>query len=234
MFLDYALKGLKTLSAGAFIAAGLWAYGNGPLFEQIYISFLAFITLLFIRNINMIGIILISAIIHFSSELIWHISSNSLAIKFIAYAFIGASLLLLRYEEKRKYIVGFVSLCLCAECYWLATGYTGPEIYFYLMLININLIERQLLFSRVFITESIAPEKSRSLDADFDLYNLNWMYVLIHIAVILEYLLRHVFGISVQVIYDLSSYAFHGLTAYGAWIIFAQGVKLIQNQRLHV
>lgn len=232
MYFHYAKKAFKALGAGAFIAAGIWSYGQVTLFEQVYLGMLGFIALLFIRDVNMLGLIVIEIGAHISSMAIWYFLDMLFA-KIFTYGFIILSLYLLKYEEKRRYIIAFVALSLGAEAYWLATGYDAPQIYYNLILININLFLRYFLFRRVFITAQIFPGAERSLEADIDLYNLIWLYVLVHIAMVSEYFLRHIFGLNIMFIYDVSPYLFHGLSVYTAWIIVAQGTKLLSQRWMH-
>lgn len=233
MYFHYLKKALKALGAGVFIAAGIWSYGQTSLFVQVYFILLGFIALLFIRDVNMLGLIFLEAVAHIGTMLAWHFLDDILVIKIFVYGFIFLSLYLLKYEEKRKYIIGFMAVSLSAEIYWLVIGYDAPKIYYYLILINLNVILRHFLFRRVFITAQIFPGAERSLEADIDLYNLTWLYMLTHIAMVSEYLLRHIFGLNMILIYDLSSYIFHGLGVYTAWIIFAQGTKLLSQRWIH-
>jgi hypothetical protein len=138
-----------------FIMAGFLTFGDALLFEKIYIALLVFMAVIFIRDINIVSIIVISAIANLSSELLYFIVFDfeyQITPKLMVYVAICITLFKLKTEEFRIIISVVIGLCIAAEMYWIYTGYDAPSIYWYVLLININLAVRFFLFSRVFIT----------------------------------------------------------------------------------
>lgn len=222
----------KFVGAATFVAAGYLTYGEGLLFQKIYIAFLVFVALLFIRDINVVSVILILGIANLSSEIFYPITTfdSQTFVKIAVYSSVSYTLYWLKSEEYRLTIAIVIALCIAAEVYWHIINYAAPLIYWYVLLININILVRYFLFSRVFIISRYFPLKYRSLDLDITLYNLAWYYILVHMAVILEYFARHIFDIPVDSIYYLAPYIFHGLTTYSALLILAQGYKIIRKE----
>jgi hypothetical protein len=213
--------------------AGFLTFGDGLLFEKIYIALLVFMAVIFIRDINIVSIIVISAIANLSSELLYFIvfdSEYQIATKLMVYVAICITLFKLKTEEFRIIISVVIGLCIAAEMYWIYTGYDAPSIYWYVLLININLAVRFFLFSRVFITSKYFPKRYRSLDLDISLHSLVWYYILVHMAVLIEYLVRRIFDVSFAEIYYAAPYVFHGLTTYSALLIMFQGYKIIRYE----
>jgi hypothetical protein len=146
-------KLVKIVGAIGFVAAGFLTYGDGVLFEQIYIALLVFMAVVFIRDINIVSIIFISAAANLSSKFLYPVfleSDYQTLLKILVYGAIALTLLRFKTEAHRKSVAGFVGLCVAAEIYWIATDYNAPYIYWNVLLININILVRYFLFQRVF------------------------------------------------------------------------------------
>ena len=222
----------KIFAAVVFIGAGFLTFGQGLLFEKIYLALLAFVTVIFIREINMLSLIIISAFSHFSSVLLYSLIIElnfQMMLKVLTYAAISLSLIKFKEESQRLPIAVVVALCVGTEFYWYLTDSPGALIYWYVLLININLLVRHLLFSRVFIMAKYFPKRYRSLDLDHSLYQVVLLYIVIHELVLVEYVLRRVFDVPSTVVYYAAPYFFHGLTTYTVLLILLQGYTLISK-----
>jgi len=220
----------KIVGAVVFIGAGFFTFGQGLLFEKIYLALLAFIAVIFIREINLVSIIAITAMSNLSSMLLFPLVNGSnfqMILKILTYLAIILSLIKFSEESLRLSIAVVVALCIGAEFYWYFSDHQGAVIYWYVLLININMLVRYFFFRRVFIMAKYFPNQYRSLDLDHSLYQVVLLYIVVHELVLVEYVLRRVFDVPSTVLYYAAPYLFHGLTTYTVLLILLQGYTLI-------
>jgi hypothetical protein len=224
---------VKIIGAIAFVAAEFLAYDDVVLFLKIHIAVLVFMGVIFIRDINVLSIIIIIGAANVCASLLYPIimeSDYQAALKLLTYGLICFTLFKLKTETHRLSISVAVGLCIAAELYWLVTDYNAPKIYLSVLLININVLVRYFMFQRVFIVSKYFPKQYRSLDLDMTIHDVVWYYVLLHMLVLLEYGVRHILKVQIQIVYDLSSYIFHGLTTFLVLLILVQGYKIIRYE----
>jgi hypothetical protein len=222
----------KIVGAVVFIGAAFLTYGQSLLFEKIYLAVLGFIAVIFIRDINLISLICISATANIASELLYPLVMTSdfqTTFKVLTYTAIILSIIKFREDSLRLSVSLVVAMCLGAELYWYLTDSPAAVIYWYVLLININFLVRHFLFSRVFIMAKYFPKRYRSLNLDHTLYQVVLLYIVVHELVLVEYVLRRVFDVPTTVVYYAAPYLFHGLTAYTALLIYIQGYTLISK-----
>lgn len=229
------LKLVKVIGTIVFVAAGVLAYGNDILFERIYLALLVFLAIIFIKEINILSVIVITTAANLCFMFLYPILGQTdhlqMPLSLLTYTAIIFTLYKLKTEDKRQPIALVVILCIAAELYWLATGYQAPNIYWYVFIININVLTRHFLFQRCFIMSKYFPRHYRSLDLDYSLHKICWYYNIIHIAVILEYFVRHILGFSqMTVIYEASIYLLHALTTYSVLLILVQSYAIIRKE----
>lgn len=209
---------------------GFLTFGQGLLFEKIYLALLVFIAIIFIREINMVSVIVIMAVSNLSSMLLFPLiigSNFQLALKLLTYTAIILSLIKFSEESLRLSIAMVVALCIGAELFWYFSDHQSALIYWYVLLININMLVRYFFFRRVFIMAKHFPNRYRSLDLDHSLYQVALLFIVLHELVLVEYVLRRVFDVPSTVVYYAAPYVFHGLTTYSVLLILLQGYKLI-------
>ena len=227
-------KFAKIVGVITFISAGFLAYGDGVLFEQIYISLLVFLAVIFIKDVNVLGVIVITLIANLCFMFLFPLvleAEFQVLLKLLTYSAIITTLYKLRTEEYRVAIAFIIGLCGLAELYWFATDYPAPLIYWHVMLINIAVLVRHFLFQRFFIMSKYCPKHYRSLDLDYSLHKLNWYYIVVHFAVLLEFFVRHILGFrEITFIHQFNPYVFHAITTYSALLIIIQGYSLIRYE----
>jgi hypothetical protein len=222
----------KFIGCILFICAGFLTYGDGLLFEKIYLALLGFVAVLFIRDINLVSIIIISAAANLSSELLYPLVINEqfqFPLKVLTYLATGWTLFKVSEDSMRLPTVCILVLCLLTEGYWYVSGQEAPLIFWYVLLLTINLWVRHFLFARVFIMAKYFPRHYRSLNLDHSLYQLVFFYILLHQLILLEYILRRVFEVQSTHVYYAAPYIFHGLTTYSALLVLLQGYILISK-----
>lgn len=222
----------KFIGSVLFVCAGFLTYGDTLLFEKIYLALLGFVAVLFIRDINLVSIIVISAGANLSSELLYPLVISEqfqFPLKILTYLVSCWTLFKVSEDSMRWPTVAVVALCLVTEGYWYVSGQDSPMIFWYVLLLTINLWVRHFLFARVFIMAKHFPSQYRSLNLDHTLYQLVFFYILLHQIILLEYIVRRVFDVPITHIYYAAPYIFHGLTTYSALLVLVQGYILISK-----
>lgn len=222
----------KFVGSILFVCAGFLTYGDSLLFEKIYLALLGFVAVLFIRDINLVSIIVISAGANLSSELLYPLVISEqfqFSLKILTYLVACWTLLKVSEDSMQLPTVFVVILCLVTEGYWYISQQDAPMIFWYVLLLTINLWVRHFLFARVFIMAKYFPSQYRSLNLDHSLYQLVFFYILLHQLILLEYILRRVFDVPSTYIYYAAPYIFHGLTTYSALLVLTQGYILISK-----
>nr|WP_205967849.1 hypothetical protein [Paraglaciecola sp. 20A4] len=187
---------------------------------------------MFIRDINIVSIIVISAAANLSSEVLYPLVISEhfqLILKMLTYLTVCYTLYKVSEDSMRLPTMIVVGFCLATECYWYLTDQEAPMIFWYVLLLTINLWVRHFLFARVFIMAKYFPTQYRSLNLDHTLYQLVFFYILLHQLVLVEYILRRVFDVPSTHIYYAAPYIFHGLTTYSALLVLIQGYVLLSK-----
>ncbi|MEI8647284.1 hypothetical protein P4S73_03935 [Paraglaciecola sp. Hal342] len=150
----------KFVGSVLFVCAGFLTYGDSLLFEKFYLALLGFVAVLFIRDINLVSIIVISAGANLSSELLYPLVISEqfqFPLKILTYLVACWTLLKVSEDSMRLPTVFVVVLCLVTEGYWYISEQDAPMIFWYVLLLTINLWVRHFLFARVFIMAKYFP-----------------------------------------------------------------------------
>ena len=226
-------KALTALIAGFLIAMGVITFDNARLFDWLYFAILAFVILVSRSNINIAGIVLIIIIAKFIDETGWQLLQDNLLTRLFVYLSLLATLLIIKEEEYRKPLAILFMLTAGSEVFWFVTGYQGPEIYWYLFEINLLVLIRHYLFMRVFLTSNFFPGRGKSLELDVEVHDVMTAFMFLHAVVILEYLLRHLLGFKIKIVWFLNPYIFHILKVYLVFVILHGSTRLTLTNKLN-
>ncbi|MFT6898385.1 MAG: hypothetical protein ACJA13_002806 [Paraglaciecola sp.] len=224
----YLPKIMTALFGGLFIAAGILTFNDSFIFDRLFIGVLIFTVVFCRHNINVVGVILIIFIFRALEELAWVFLEDTVTTKLFLYLFCFYIAYRLRYDWLAKLFLTLTALVSSVEIYWYFANYSAPEIYWYMALGAATLTARNLVFSRVSITELYFPKfkNVKSINLDWTIYKLYAFSMLVQTAVILEYLIRHLFNKSQFVLlYYSNSYIVHGIAVLGIWAIFHESYK---------
>jgi hypothetical protein len=220
---------ITALFGGLFIALGVLTFGNASLFDGLFIAVLLFAGIVCRKNINIVSLLVIIVIDRLLQELAWFgLSSNDL-LKELLYILTLVVLLVVRYDPLVKIIFPIIMLVIGAEIYWYVTDYPAPQLYWYITLLLSCLVTRFMIFSRLDWVEKFFPNKSQSINLDWIFYKLIGTTSIILSAMLLEYLVRHVFNFAqVTVIYYSYPYLVHAIATFSVWATFNESYKQLQ------
>tara|TARA_R110000772_G_scaffold255930_1_gene372273 strand:- start:343 stop:1053 length:711 start_codon:yes stop_codon:yes gene_type:complete len=224
----YLPKIITALFGGLFIAAGILTFGNALIFDRLFLGILLFTGFVCRKDINVIGIVVIILMQHILEEFAWIYLSNSELVKsfiYIACLFLAYRL---RHDKIAKFVFVFIIAVVGIELYWYVTEYVAPQIYWHMSLIGLNLLVRNLIFSRVSISEHYLKKSAKSINLDWTIFRLYGLSILIQVAIVTEYLIRHLANVdSLLVLYHSNAYLMHGIATLAIWAIFNESYKLL-------
>jgi hypothetical protein len=152
--------------------------------------------------------------------------SNTLAWKFIAYAFATVVFMFLRYDRTVRYILPFLVFSITAEIYWLVIDYPAPAIQFYFVKISGYLLVRHFLHLRGHHQEHFPKSTITTMQLDWLVQKTKALACYLECAMVSEYLLRHLFNIHALLFYNIYEYVMQALAIWVFWLVFREAVKL--------
>jgi hypothetical protein len=219
---------LTTFFGGLFVALGIITFGNAEAFDKLYLLILFFAALLCHKNMNIVSILSIILLQRLTEELAWLYLFDNNIIKLLIYCFGLLAAYYLRHDWLVKVIIPTIVLVIVAEAYWFISDYKSPELYWHIWIMISNLIVRFLIFSRVSLVDHYFPNKGESVNLDWVIYKLSVVVIIIQSAILFEYLIRHILGVSGALyIYLLYPYLIHGLATIAIWATFQESYKQI-------
>jgi hypothetical protein len=171
------------------------------------------------KDINFSGILGILIFELLATELIAFIYDYE-GVKLVIYLLTPIVLFKLRYDTQVKYLcVPVIVFILLTEFYWLITDYPAPALHFIVAVLLVSLIAKHLFFLRVPLTKAYLKQESKPLPIDWSLYGLEKVTVCVVLAMLAEYLLRHITPSQSLVIYELYTPAIHLITVATAFFV---------------
>ena len=208
---------LTALFGGLFVFLGIVTFGNGLIFDRLYIAVLIFTGIVCRKDINVIGVVVILFIERLVDELLWfslveHFY-NILHVKVMIYIALAYVIYKLWFDGMTKIALPCLIASVLAEIYWIYIAYENiPGIYWYNIVISLSLMVRFLLFSRINLTDRLFNKLGNSINLDWYIYQVTKLYIITEAINLLEYLLRHIINLpNLQTgIYFVKAYGFDG------------------------
>lgn len=228
IFRQYIGSAVTNLLAVLFLTIALLTFGYAQYFDRLFILFLLALIVFNIKNANIISIALIFLFERFFEEVVFFFSTY-LYIKPLIYL---SSLWLIKmfwYDPLiRRVILPTIITCILCEIYWFITNYSAPRIHSYIAMLLLNMITRHLIFLRVplfnqlhaiALIKNIVTQPLKQTSVDLPLYTLAMVNILVVIAMIAEYLIRHLTGLTPLFIYKYYPYIMQLLAAVTLFLL---------------
>ncbi len=210
IFRQYVSSGITNILAIVFLTIALLTFGYAQYFDRLFIVFLLGLILFNITNANIISISLIFLLERFLEEVVFF-SSSYLFIKPLIYLLSLWLIKLFWYDSLiRRVILPTIATCIICEVYWYTTDYKAPKIYYYIAMMSLNIITRHLIFLRVPLfrkfqaispIQKIVSQPLKQTAVDLPLYSLAMVNILVVVAMITEYIARHLTGFTPLFVY---------------------------------
>tara|TARA_R110000787_G_scaffold67328_11_gene150757 strand:- start:881 stop:1609 length:729 start_codon:yes stop_codon:yes gene_type:complete len=228
IFRQYFDRAVTSLLAIVFLAFALLSFGYAQYFDRLFIIFLLVLILFNISKANIVSIAIIFLLERFFEEVVFFFSTY-LYIKPLIYLL---SLWLIKsfwYDSLiRRVILPTIVICITCEVYWYLTNYSAPRIHSYIAMLMLNIITRHLIFLRVplfkqlqalTLIRNIVSQPITQTPVDLPLYSIAMINILVVVAMIAEYLIRHLTPLESLFVYNLYSEFIHLLSAVTLFFI---------------
>lgn len=228
IFRQYVSSGITNILAIVFLTIALLTFGYAQYFDRLFIIFLLGLILFNIHNANIISIAIIFLLERFLEEVVFF-SSSYLFIKPLIYLLSLWLIKLFWYDSLiRRIILPTIIICVICEVYWYTTDYNAPKIYYYIAMMSLNIITRHLIFLRVPLfrkfqaiprIQKIISQPLKQTAVDLPLYTLAMVNILVVVAMIAEYIVRHLAGFSALFVYNYYPYTMQFLAVVTLFLL---------------
>lgn len=228
----------RTVIACCFIVLGIWSFGNAELFDRAFYACLIFTALINMKDVNILGILIIILFSRTIDELAWQVITNLewQALRIPIYAILGIVLWFGRHDPTFRYLSIFLwCICVASEIYWYFVGYKAPQLYWYLFTMSLALIVRHLIFLRTTLTVKLGVKSSilnKEIQLDWEVYKVVHVTYIVQLLVLIEFLIRHLLGFHILVVYKLSPAIMHVLAIYTMYLVFEANYKHMSNKQI--
>lgn len=229
-------KFVRTFIALSLVSAGIYTFGNAQLFDRLYILIILTVGFFVRKDINMVGIIALLGAQRLVEEAGYvFIHSQFIPIKVLIYLCCTVGLYKIRFDPFRYPLGTILAISISAEFYWYYTDYKAPVVWWHVLLITNSMLVRKLIWMRELWTKRHFPGKAQSLDMDYYIYELCKVYIWVNIAMVLEYMVRHIL-LKKQILYVYSSfpYVVHSITVVTLLLLVDQSIKSINAKMIKV
>lgn len=231
----FAQKAVSAALAGFFIAAGIITFGDASKFDRLYIAILLAIAVYVRRDVNLLGIVSILTLERVIDELVWFSTLEYNGLKWLIYFVCAIGLVRERKAPCFCYLFITYLFSLGAEIYWLAIGYPSPDINWHVFLVANTVLIRNLFIRRPFWTAERFPAHAEPLRLDHYIHNIFTFFIWINIAMIFEYLVRHLFGLKdFLYIYNSFEYMVHIVSSILLFTLTDQSIKAYNKNLIKV
>lgn len=203
----YIKKWIINVFAISSLTLGLLSFGYAEYFDRLFLIYLICISVVYIKNINVVSLTAILLIERLIEEVVYF--SNTLTMSKVGIYILSVLLIkLLWYDKLVKMIVlPVIVLALLADSYWALIDYNSPRIHFYIGMVWLNIITRHLIFMRAPLIKQYLSVAVNQASIDWLLYSIAKWNVVVIVALICEYLFRHLTPASPMFVYDYYRYA---------------------------
>lgn len=231
-FQPFIQHAISAMLIGVFLALGLYTFGEPLLFDRVFFTALFLLALAFRKDINLLGVTLIIIAERLTEEIGYALILDSLPLKFLTYGLCLYALTLRRNDMLFFPTLATLLIMISTECYWWQTEYKFLNTHWYAFLIALNLMVRKAISIRCFWTlDNLKKgDKAETLKIDYYIYQMAGAFTLINIAILAEYLLRHVLKLPILVVYEYYPIVTQGLAFLLLFFIADQSIKVTRSK----
>lgn len=199
------------------------SFNNPNLFNLVFISLTLSLVLLHSGHRDLITLFAILGVSRLFGELcdqafLFDLNIvDALEFRLIIYAVVAIACILLRYQLLSKIILFSLIVVIPIEIYWFTTDYPAPSIHYYYITLLHTIILRYVLIMRSGIFRFIKGIQPQNLD--FNLSELMCFSAIINLLLIIEYLIRHLSGKPLLLVYSAFPILQHILACASIMII---------------
>lgn len=208
MTLSALLRHFKTPMLGAFFAlCGYFSFGDPASFDKVCIGVLSVVFIYSIgrRDFNFTSLVFILLAWELVTEVVFLLDANKhVLIKFFFYTLLVLPSFVFKAHIPKAFrlgILGVIAWAIVNEIYWLTIG-KQPALYWEVFIFSGYAYLSMLVFVRPFLLERFGKGLGKATNIDFYVHLLMLVSAFISALSIVEYTLRHSFGIPSMIIYE--------------------------------
>ena len=175
----------------------LYLFGDNPEhFDLIYIGALGLSCVFCWSDKDTLGALVILLGLWVVSEGVYMLPENIYSLELV-YSLCLILPITYRHNIAAKFTLLIIICCIGAEIYWWHTNYTNkPQIHYFLALLVLTDLARELLFKRVFIVYEYFGFRSGKIALDWQIRGILLVGYILLTLMLLEYFVRHLVGLS--------------------------------------
>jgi hypothetical protein len=220
----YQLNNKLLLICSAMVGAlAIVSFDNPVIFNISFVALLLIVGLVNFDNKNVVSLFLILVVDRAVGQVAGQLPDANLFGKLAIYAFVISIIVILRYQTLSKWVLVSLAIVIPVEIYWYTVSYEAPAIYFYYIgMMQIIALRYFLLMRMGFFRrwKNIEPQ-----NMDYNLSELFQLSGFLNLAMLAEYLLRHLLSIDIMWVYESYEYVQHGLSALAMMVILFHTVS---------
>jgi len=229
MLLQFAEKFIIALAFSMLVVAIVNFFGVPQYFDPVILIAFFAIAFLFRRNKDLVSICAIFLVERLLEELGYQTViniDNNIWIKVPIYLGLALSLWFCTTSKLRIFALSFLSIAIIVEVYWVLTDYAPRLILWTCFLFTLSLWVRWSLRRRAFWLIYLTKKSGEPIDLDLKLINATMLFVALHVSMVLEFYVRHVFGLKdITYVYYSYPYISQVINCFILYNILIESVK---------
>lgn len=233
MLLAFAERAITGVVFSALLVGGAAYLGNSTFFDLLALIGFVSIALVFRRNRDLLTLSGIFILERAAEELAWRTMDNSVLFKIPLYLLFLGLAGSLADGKLRAFLIVVLSSSIVAEIYWHMTSYNAPYILWMNYMIAATLLVRHAIVRRSFWLIDLTGKSGSSLDLEVKLLGANSAFFFLYSLAIVEYFLRHLFGLKeILIIHYSFPYLSQSITLFILYMLVVESVRYLKTQEL--
>lgn len=228
------LSSLMNISVGLACAVlGYLTFGHNELFDLVFMATLFLLIILNRRLANVWTAFAIVLFVWMIDKALFYLTTSHLLLDALVYIAMLALLLKFRVRHFKAPLLALLLVTVIAEGYWRVTSYDNkPDMYFYWSYVLTLVIAKVALELRTLWIERVFDVETDFTTLDPQLAYLFGVFLVIEIANIIEYLVRHLTDASPMLVYTYYTEAKHAIGVLLLFYALTYIIQLRQSQRI--
>lgn len=211
---------------------GAISFNDSYIFNMVFVTLMILLCMLHSGHSDLVSLFFLLIISRVTVVIFFNIGHveflvSSFTFRLVVYSSIGLLAFYLRYQSLSKIIGLLYLITIPAEIYWYMTDYEAPFIGYYFIGIAISMSLKLGLLMRPVIFRSWGNVRSNNLD--YNISEVFFLTALVDVLMIIEYLIRHIFGKNILVVYNAYEYLQHTCSMLVVFLILYYAVSHPKN-----
>jgi hypothetical protein len=224
----YSKRIAINLTAATFACLAVFTYGRWHYLDIFSICVLSAVLIFSRFNVNIVATVIIIVSGRLLETMAFYLITNTWYSKATVYLIVLFTLFHSRHDK--LFTLSFITfaLCIAAEQWWYHIDYPAPEIFYSMLTIAIGLVVRKLLIIRPYLVYQVTGKNADFTRVDWHIAKVYGFAIMVEVAYISEYIIRHTTSLSPTIIYALYPMIMHAFSSLILWLLF----KFVMDEKL--